>query len=544
MLNRHNAGYRQLLQRIKAMGAIGVTLLPFVAGAAAAEPFAGDGVPPGMASNEPSLTLISPLEGLTLEAYGPAEPYDLLTKLRFGFSLDYEDNARITAERNWFVRHPDYLARVFTRAQRYLPYIAAEIERRGLPLELALLPIVESAYDPFAYSHGRAAGLWQMIPGTARRFGIKQNWWYDGRRDVVDSTRAALDYLEYLYELNDGDWLNAIASYNSGEGNVLRSVKRNRKAGKPEDFWNLKLPRETSMYVPKLLALVDIVENPGSYNLTLPAVLDEPQFVVADIGSQLDLALAAELAGVDVDTVYAYNPGYNRWSTDPAGPHRLVLPVEAADTFSVALADVPEDDRVRWKRHKVKNGEAISQIALKYNTTVAQIREANSLRGNTIRAGHYLLIPVATKPLSAYSQSADARLAKTQNRKRSGSKVEHTVRKGESFWTISRRYEVTHRQLAAWNGMAPGDPLPVGRTLVVWTKAGNASPHVSPATTLGNTTRKLRYTVRNGDSLYLIANRFRVSINDIARWNNIDKNKILRPGQKLTMYVDVTRQSS
>jgi membrane-bound lytic murein transglycosylase D len=544
MLSRHNAGYRQLLQRIKAMGAIGVTLLPFAAGSATAEPFAGDGVPPGMASNEPSLTLISPLEGLTLETYGPGEPYDLLTKLRFGFSLDYADNPRIAAERNWFVRHPDYLSRVFTRAQRYLPYITAEIERRGLPLELALLPIVESAYDPFAYSHGRAAGLWQMIPGTARRFGIKQNWWYDGRRDVVDSTRAALDYLEYLYELNDGDWLNAIASYNSGEGNVLRSVKRNRKAGKPGDFWNLRLPRETRMYVPKLLALVDIVENPDAYDLTLPAVLDEPQFVVADIGSQLDLALAAELAGVDVDTVYAYNPGYNRWSTDPAGPHRLVLPVDAADTFTAALAEVPDDDRVRWKRHKVKSGEAISQIALKYNTTVTQIREANNLRGNTIRAGHYLLIPVATKPLSAYSQSADARLAKTQNRKRSGSKVEHTVRKGESFWTISRRYDVTHRQLAAWNGMAPGDPLPVGRTLVVWTKAGNASPHVSPATTLGNTTRKLRYTVRNGDSLYLIANRFRVSINDLARWNNIDKNKILRPGQKLTMYVDVTRQSS
>jgi membrane-bound lytic murein transglycosylase D len=544
MLKRHNTGYRQLLQRMTAMGAIGVTLLPFAAGGAAAEPYASDVLPPGMASNEPSLTLISPLEGLTLETYGPADPYDLLTKLRFGFSLDYEDNKRIAAERNWFLRHPDYLTRVFTRAQRYLPYIAAEIERRGLPPELALLPIVESAYDPFAYSHGRAAGLWQMIPGTARRFGIKQNWWYDGRRDVVDSTRAALDYLEYLYKLNDGDWLNAIASYNSGEGNVLRSVKRNRKAGKPEDFWNLKLPRETSMYVPKLLALVDIVENPAAYDLTLPAVLDEPQFVVADIGSQLDLALAAELAGVDVDTVYAYNPGYNRWSTDPAGPHRLVLPVDAADTFTAALAEVPEDDRVRWKRHKVKSGEAISTIAQNYNTTVTQIRAANNLRGNTIRAGHYLLIPVATKPLSAYSQSADARLAKTQNRKRAGSKVEHVVAKGESFWTISRRYKVTHRQLAAWNGMAPGDPLPVGRKLVVWTDAVADSPQMSPATTLGNTTRKLRYTVRNGDSLYLIANRFRVSISDIARWNNIDKNRILRPGQKLTMYVDVTRQSS
>ena len=183
-------------------------------------------------------------------------PTDLLETLRGGFSLSYEDNARTAAELAWFVRHPDYLERVFTRAQRYMPYIVAELERRDLPLELALLPIVESAYDPFAYSHGRAAGLWQMIPGTARRFGIKQNWWYDGRRDVVDSTRAALDYLEYLHDLNDGDWLNAIASYNSGEGNVLRAVRRNRAAGKPIDFWHLKLPKETSMYVPKLLALV------------------------------------------------------------------------------------------------------------------------------------------------------------------------------------------------------------------------------------------------------------------------------------------------
>ena len=547
MPNPDTANYRRLLQRFTSSGAIGVTFLLLFGGTAVADPFAHDGLPPGAAAEELSLTLISPLDGLTLETYGPADPYDLLTRLRFGFSLDTEDNRRIAAERDWYVRHPDYLNRVFTRAQRYLPYITAELERRGLPLELALLPIVESAYDPFAYSHGRAAGLWQMIPGTARRFGIKQNWWYDGRRDVVDSTRAALDYLEYLHKFNEGDWLNAVASYNSGEGNVRKAVRRNRKAGKPDDFWNLRLSRETSTYVPKLIALVDIVRNPAVYNLTLPSVLDEPQFIVADIGSQLDLALAAELAGVNVDTVYAYNPGYNRWSTDPAGPHRLVLPVDVADTFDAALAEVPAGDRVRWKRHKVKEGEAISQIALKYHTTVSEIRHANNLRGNTIRAGHYLLIPVASKPLSAYSQSADARLAKTQNRKRAGNKVEHVVRNGESFWTISRHYKVTHRQLAAWNGMAPRDTLPVGRKLVVWTNSEashQSSPRTSPTAALGNTTRKLRYTVRNGDSLYLIANKFRVSINDIARWNGIDKNKILRPGQKLTMYVDVTRQSS
>lgn len=541
MLIRISSPMRQLSQRFSVFGAASVTFLLFAGSIVVAAPATLTSV--ANADAKPSLTLISPVAGIDLDS-SAAGPDDVLAKLRRGFALTYVDNKRTTAERNWFVKHPEYLQRVFTRAQRYLPHIVAELEHRNLPLELALLPIVESAYDPFAYSHGRAAGLWQMIPGTAKRFGIRQNWWYDGRRDVVDSTRAALDYLEYLHKFNNGDWLNAIASYNSGEGNVRRAVRRNTSASKPIDFWNLHLPKETSMYVPKLLALVEIVANPEKYNLQLPVVPDEPQFVVADIDGQLDLALAAELAGVDVDTVYQYNPGYNRWSTDPAGPHSLVMPIDVAEEFTAALARVPKSERVRWQRHKVKNGEAISQIAEKYNTTVTTIRAANNLRGNTIRAGHHLMIPVATKPLSAYSKSADARLARTQNRTRSGNKVEHIVASGESFWTISQRYKVTSRQLAAWNGMAPRDTLSIGKKLVVWTSAAAAAPRTSPTQALGNTTRKLNYTVRNGDSLYLIARRFRVGIDQIARWNKIDKNKILRPGQKLTMYVDVTAQSS
>ncbi len=544
MSNIFRAPGRRLLQTIRGFGVASVTFFAILAAPALAGPDPFDGLPAPLQGDGPALRLISPVEGASLPST-PARPDDLLARLRRGFDLDYEDNARTAAERNWFARHPEYLERVFTRARRYMPHIVAELERRGLPLELALLPIVESAYDPFAYSHGRAAGLWQMIPGTARRFGVKQNWWYDGRRDIVDSTRAALDYLEYLEELNDGNWLNAIASYNSGEGNVLRAARNNRKAGKPIDFWYLKLPKETSMYVPKLLALVEIVADPSQYGVTLPEVPNVPQFEVIDIARQLDLALAAELAGVDVDTVYAYNPGYNRWSTDPAGPHRLVMPLDVAAPFAAALAEVPADERVRWKRHKVREGEAISQIADQHNTTVAALREANNLRSNLIRAGQHLMIPVATKPLSAYSQSADARLARTQSRPRAERKLEHVVRSGESFWTISRRYGVTHRQLAAWNGMAPGDTLSVGRKLVVWTngEVADAGPATSPMQAT-NTTRKLRYTVRNGDSLYLIARRFRVGIDQIARWNNIDKNKILRPGQKLTMYVDVTAQSS
>jgi membrane-bound lytic murein transglycosylase D len=489
-----------------------------------------------------------PQERLWLELEGyrsllePAPPpsRDLLARLRSGFSIEVEMNGQVRTHLNWFAKHPEYLDRVFTRAQRYMPYIVEELEKRGLPLELALLPIVESAYDPFAYSHGRAAGLWQIIPGTAKRFGIRQNWWYDGRRDVVDSTNGALSYLAHLHQLMDGDWLLAVASYNSGEGNVLRAIRRNTSRSRPTDFWNLKLPKETSNYVPKLLALVELVREPSAYDIELPELLDAPQFAQLEIGGQLDLALAAELAGVDVDTLYAFNSGFNRWATDPEGPHRLVLPVDVSETFNAALAALPQDERVRWQRHKVTSGETLSEIAKKHRTTIAAIKNANGISGYTIRAGSYLTVPVASKPLSEYSQSADARLAKTQNRERKGQRVEHQVRAGESFWSIGRRYGIGTRELAAWNGMAPRDTLSIGQTLVVW--AGGAAPTSAPAAKA--TTRKLRYTVRNGDSLYLIANRFRITISDLVRWNSIDKDKILRPGQMLTMYVDVTRQSS
>ncbi|MDH5305275.1 MAG: transglycosylase SLT domain-containing protein, partial [Gammaproteobacteria bacterium] len=273
-----------LLQRIYRASGIGVTFFVVLTGCSSLPPVTAETSAPTAAPPQPELIAALSLD---LDRRTPVAlaPPDLLQRLRSGFSLATEDNRRIDAERDWFAKHPDYLLRVFTRAQRYLPYISAELDRRGLPLELALLPIVESAYDPFAYSHGRAAGLWQMIPGTAKRFGVRQNWWYDGRRDIVDSTRAALDYLSYLYEFNDRDWLNAIASYNSGEGNVKKAVNRNRAAGKADDFFSLSLSKETSAYVPRLLALVDIVREPERYNVSLPYIADTPQFAVADIGS-------------------------------------------------------------------------------------------------------------------------------------------------------------------------------------------------------------------------------------------------------------------
>ncbi len=465
---------------------------------------------------------------------------DLISRLRQSLVFQHADDPKIDAQRNWFRKHPEYMNRVFTRSNRYLWFIMNEIEKRDMPMDLALLPIVESAYDPFAYSHGRAAGLWQFIPGTATRFGVRQNWWYDGRRDILDSTRAALDYLEYLHEEFDGDWQLAVAGYNSGEGNVHRAIRRNRSQGKPIDFWHLKLPRETSAYVPKLLALSQLVSDPEAYGLNLPELADAPYFETVEMDGQVDLAMLAEMSGVAIEEIYALNPGFNRWATDPDGPHRAVVPVEQAPVLRSALAETPSNARVRWVRHRIRPGDSLITIARQHDTTPAVLRQVNGIRGNLIRAGDFVMIPTATRNLAGYSMSADRRLVKTQNTPRDGQKVVHIVKPGDSFWELARRYDVPTRSLAKWNGMAPRDTLSVGKKLVIWTRADTS---ITTAGGPDGRLRKVRYTVRSGDSLYKISSRFKVSMSELKNWNNIDGKRYLQPGQKLVMYVDVTRQS-
>jgi len=496
------------------------------------------------------------------------EQRDLLARLRGGFSWAELTDPAITREVKWYGTHQQYLDRVFQRADLYLFYIVEELERRGMPAELALLPIVESAFDPFAYSHGRAAGLWQIIPGTGKRLGLAQNWWFDGRRDVLDSTRAALDYLAQMHEQFGGDWLLAVAGYNSGEGNVERALRRAETDGKPKDFWGIRsyLPAETRTYVPRLLAVRELVADPLKYGIALPPLTNEPHFAVVETGSQIDMALAAELADIDTDRLYALNAGVNRWATDPEGPHRLLVPTAQAETFTTALATLGERERVQWTRHRVKQGESIGQIADKYQTTVAVLREVNGLRGNTIHTGDYLMIPTATAAVGRYTQSADARAQRQQSTERSGNRQEHVVRAGETLWSISRAYGVDIRSLASWNSMAPGDVLSVGRDLVVWTRepvaaakgpataalppagggaapiaaAIGALPAASPADRM---IRQITYVVRRGDSLFSIAQRFRVSVPKLLEWNDVNSAKYLQPGQRLVMFVNVLEQS-
>ncbi|MGB1110769.1 MAG: transglycosylase SLT domain-containing protein, partial [Gammaproteobacteria bacterium] len=259
------------------------------------------------------------------QARDPDAPLDLWARIRQSYSLGNHDHERIDYELKRYAGKNGFFKRIAERADPYLFLIVEEMERNGIPGEVALLPIVESAFKPFAYSHGRASGLWQFISATGLRYGMKQSWWYDGRRDVLASTQGAAKYLNTLKDHFDGNWLLALASYNTGEYRVLREMKKNRQAGKPTDFWNLDLPRETEAYVPRLLAMAKIIADPAKYGIDLPPISNEPKLAVVETGGQLDLAIAADMAGISLDELYRLNPGFNRWATDPDGPHRLLV---------------------------------------------------------------------------------------------------------------------------------------------------------------------------------------------------------------------------
>jgi len=475
------------------------------------------------------------------EDYTNDEIEDIWGRVRAGFNIaDTTNNPRLISELNWYAKHQKYIDRVVTRASPFMHFVLEEAEKNKLPTELVLLPIVESAYQAFAYSHGRAAGIWQFIPSTGKIYGLKQNWWYDGRRDVYASTQAALKYLTNLHREFKGNWLHALAAYNSGSGTVRRAIRNNKKRGKPTDFWSLDLPNETRAYVPKLLALKRLIATPEAYGITLNCIEDTPYFEAVDINGQLDLAMAAEMAELELDKLYQLNPAFNHWATAPYGPHRLLIPVNNADIFKQNLASIPLAERIKWKRHKIKEGQTLSHIADRYSVSVSSLKRLNNLRSHSIRAGKYLVIPVSSRKLSDYNLTAYQRKKTLQNINRKGHKVTHIVKSGDTFWDLSQTYKVKSHSIARWNGMAIRDPLRTGQKLVIWTKSPSASR--TSVSSRNDTIQRISYRVRNGDSLYLIAQKFNVAVNDLKRWNSLNK-KYLQPGQRIKLYVDITRQS-
>jgi membrane-bound lytic murein transglycosylase D len=486
--------------------------------------------PATLVDTGPTLEGTSTVAGLTPDQYP-----DVFDRIRAGFKLDDVDSRQIDTQLAWFANNPQYLERVFGRASLYMHHIVQEIESRGMPLELALLPVIESAFEPYAQSWVRANGLWQFMPGTGERFGLKQDWWYDGRRDVIASTRAALDYLQYMHDEFFDDWLLAIAAYNCGEFRVQREVNNNRAKGLPVDFFSLRLPSETRAYVPKLMAMRRLVANPEDYGIAFSPIPNEPYFEKVETGGQLDLTLAAELAGITLDEVYELNPGFHRWATDPAGPHFLLLPRDTVDAFKRNLELLSPDERVRVSMHVVKKGESVATIATKYKTQAIVIRDMNTLEnGAPLVEGSELRVPTAVVNLPAKVMLAAARVDGKGGRSGRRPAV-HVVRSGDSLWAIAKRHRMNVATLARINGMRPGDTLRAGQKLVLNSRGGNSGSRASSGSS--GSARQVSYKVRRGDTLSRIAQVFGVTVGELVSWNGISKHATLRPGQRLTVNV-------
>lgn len=465
-------------------------------------------------------------EWLSINKLKPApveEPGDIWERVRAGYQLQdgITLNPRIEQQRLWFVSNPSFVEKVGERSSPYIHFIVERLEARNMPMELALLPMIESAYNPLAYSHAHAVGLWQFIPSTGRNFNLRQTNWYDGRRDVMASTDAAITYLSYLNNMFNGDWLLALAAYNAGEGRVSRAIERNQKLGLPTDYWNLSLPSETQNYVPKLLALSQVVMAPEAYGVSLAPIANEPYFEKVPFKQRMDLARVANMADLDEDELYLLNPAFKKGITID-GPQHLLVPADKAELLTANLALMKPKELVDWQEYRVRPGDSLHSIAGRHQLTVATIKDINRLTSNNLRVGQVLSIPA----------EANSRIRETlPARASAGSSLPVTrtyrVKSGDNLWQIAKNHKVAVKDIQRWNRLS-GNSLRVGQVLTL--QAGSTT---STASRSDNATY---YKVRQGDSLYLIAKRFKVPMKSLQSWNP-RAGKALKPGQTLTLYV-------
>ena len=466
-----------------------------------------------------------------------ADLSNVFDRIRLGYALPDESQVAIDHSVKFFAGKPDFLDRTFERGERYLYYVTRELETRHMPLELAMLPVIESAYNPYAFSRARAAGIWQFIAPTATRHQVRVNWWQDGRRDIVDSTRAALDYLSELNAMFDGDWLLAIAAYNCGEMNVQRAIASNKARHKPTDFWHLKLPGETKGYVPALLAMARIVANPDAYGLEFAAIANKPFFAQVEIGDQIDLRVAAAILGISEDELHALNPAFNRWATDPEGPHHLLVPAESATAFAASIAEMTPAQRMPVERVVIVEGDTLQRLAATREIPVATIRALNGSAADELHVGAEILLPAMdVSPLRA------GLVIEGELPPRSRHGHGYVVHKGETLASIARRTGVPVAELARLNGLAAKARLHPGTHLIVAVqerakaegghgkhrRVAHAAQSVEP--------RRVSYVVKSGDTLHAIGRRFAVSVDKLREWNRLAGSD-LHTGQKLVLYL-------
>ncbi len=427
--------------------------------------------------------------------------------------------AAVAKQLRWYQNNPSYLATVFERAEPFIFDVVEQLESAGLPLELALLPVLESTYDPLAYSNSHAVGLWQFIPSTARAFGLERNDRYEGRRDSVAATAAAVRFLTYLHGQFDGAWLLALAAYNSGEGNVRRAVANNLAAGGDGQFWALQLPRETRNYVPQLLALSELVATPERYAVELPELPNRPFFTAVAVNSPIDLAIAQRVSNTDPELFTRLNAAFRR-SVTPADGATILLPAANAAALKAFLATTPPTLWAPYREVLVAWGDTLSELAERHNSTVAELKAANRLSSNRLRVGQRLVIP----PRGELTGAA-AELPRGHH--------SYLIQPGDSLWELAQRFSTSVALLRKLNRLS-GDTLRPGRRLMV---PANAAPS-APSGPAQPSVRKVSYQVKSGDSLSRIAAHFAVRTAQIVSWNQLDASRYLQPGQRLTIYVN------
>ena len=460
----------------------------------------------------------SPLEDNWLKFQNSQEPHyvDIWERIREGYKLQDQIavNPRVERQRLWFANNTKHIQIVSERAAPYIHYIVERIDERNMPMELALLPVIESAYNAQAYSSAHAAGLWQFIPSTGRVFNLRQTSFYDGRRDVTASTRAALDYLGRLHHMFNGDWLLALAAYNAGEGRISRAIKRNEQLGLPTDYWNLNLPPETQDYVPKLLALSQVIQSPAAYGIDLAEIADEPYFEKIPVSINTDLAQVAEMADLEESDLLLLNPAHKHGVVID-GPRLLLVPSEKAEMLSANLSLLKPQEPLSWQRYTVRSGDNLHNIANRHHLTVPTLKEINRLSSNNLRVGQELMIPGKSQgpldtPLHQRTPPASA-----------PSQPTYVVKQGDNLWQIAKEQNISVAELRSFNQLR-SDRLKIGQTL-----------RLSPAANTGKSAAQ-SYQVQKGDSLSVIAKRFNVAVNDLLRLNRL-KSSALKPGQQLTL---------
>ena len=441
-------------------------------------------------------------------------------KMVSGFCLDTIYSQRVNKEIEWFVNNKAFLYRSITRAKPFLYHILKELERNNLPFELALLPIVESGYQPYAYSPSKAAGIWQFIPPTAKEYGLSRNWWYDGRRDIMQSTKAAAHFLKDMHRHFDKDWLLAIASYNTGAGKVGRSIKKSKVLNGKPSFWDLNLPRETEVYVPKLLALRDIISNPSSYGIKLPNIKNKPYVNLVNIEYPIDFYTFSILSNVSEKELYALNPGFSTWYFLPSFQDRIFLPSSKIKEFKKRYKEVTKFIFSK-KAHLIVKGDSLSRISRKYNVSIKAIKKVNNLKSDVIILGKKLKLPKNTALSDVDSIKIDGKKYIISQK---SFKYNHIVKRYDNWYKIARMYNVSLSKLLKWNKATKKTSLKVSNKVIIMMQ--------TPILSLTNEV-KLRYVVNNGDTTAIVSTGFGISKKKLMETNQIKNSKYLTAGKSL-----------